>query len=317
MNPIDILSVKLENTSLILSPYSNPINDANIVVSNRHNSATLFITDQKHSFTEENKYWKNIQGLDIWMPLLLARTLNKTAIFRTCIPYYAQFRQEHKYLGSDQLAFTVATKNVNLERVDINISFCKNYYADGSHLQANTFIKPLHFLDLYPHCQVQFAVLVPNNHKGNVDAKFSIIFGVVYMMYPFFVAFLRRQAQICATNVHSERTMQTLFFDTIQSVLGFPTPIRLTNRIDHLLQTFTLLLAILTNSTVSMYLLNMKLTSLQYQFSTVDDVIHSDLPIYAVDYAIGVPNLRWGMNADQIRYHNLSQIIDLMYEDGG
>lgn len=259
-----------------------------------------------------------MQGFDIWITLLLARMLNKTAKYRVCLPYDmpVEFDQQI-HTRFDRMPMIVAQNNANLGQIECNTTICGKLKPDSSHVHANCYTRPKHYADLYPIWRVDFAILVPNWKAPNIDMNVVIIFLSFYCIYAWVVAIIRRLAQNLTPKVRCSHTMQSFYFDAYRTLLGLAAEIRLANRVDRFMLMFTTLLAMLVASTVSLYFFKMQLLSVRYTFNTVGDVISSQLPIYAQNFHIGVPIMRWRQNVSHIRYSSLPEIMQLMHEDVG
>lgn len=130
MNPIGIMSVYKENAGLNLTPYHNPLNNPIMMVSTAYNSLSIFSTQRpKKATTSCIKDWKYLQGIDIWMPQILANMFNKTAMFTFCLPKNYQNRRQ----------VSSVLPNAYLEHIYSNISICNDRFADGSDLYASTY----------------------------------------------------------------------------------------------------------------------------------------------------------------------------------
>lgn len=158
-------------------------------------------------------------------------------------------------------------------------------------------------------------MLVPKLDQSHVDTDVALVFFGLYIIYPLIAASFRRLAQHLCGQTRTSQTVQSFFFDTSRTMLGLPTTLKLTTGIDHFLLIFTLLLAMFIDSTINLYLFKVQLLSVRYAFSTVDDVIRSQIPIYALDSQDGLPNMCWLLKGSPIIRIKLARMMHLLYKD--
>lgn len=308
MHSIEIMSAYLHNQSLIVSPYLNTKKTPHIIVSIRHNSVNVLNTEN------------HLQGFDIWISLLLARMMKKTVEFRLCLPHSLLFvpSDEDVRQRFDRMPTIIAQHNANLEYIHSNTPICDLLYAEGSHLHANSYTRPKHFVDMYPMWRVDFVILVPNWKASNFDMSVTLMFFVLFNIYPVLAAIVRRVARNLSTQVHTAHTMLDFYYDTFRTLLGVPGEMELTNPVDRFLLICTSMLAMMVASTVSTFLFKVHMLSVRYSFNNFEDVVRSSqLPIYALNVRIGTSIMHYRLNANQISHCSLPQIMELMHEDNG
>lgn len=317
INSLEIMSVFLNEASLKIIPYINPNEIAIMSVSTGYNVATVSYTDHEKIGDIGNNCLIYLQGYDIWMALLLVKMLNKTAKTTACLPRVTTlypFLNEFLRSRTDSLRNATVKHNTYLEQASANICICNELNMNHLQIRAEVFNRPENFRDLYPHWNVKFSMLVPNDIDNSYVSYLSMIKIYLHNIFPLTVTMLRRLAQTFAKSDHTPRSFQSYYFDTVQIILCLPSTRRAQNRADRFLKMFTSVFAMFMNSSVMLLLLNMQLMTRGHVFSSEKEVLLSHIPIYALENHI---DLCWSVNETRIQKRDMKGMMELMYEDGG